>query len=37
MASGIVVDVCSVVLGLDSVLCACDIIFWVTFVDVYVA
>ena len=37
MLTSVIIDVCSVILGLDNILCACDIIFWVTFVNVYVA
>ena len=37
MASGVVIDVWSVELGLDSILCTCNIILWVIVVNVYVA
>ena len=37
MPTNVIVYVCNVMLGLNSVLCARHIILWVAFVDVYVA
>jgi hypothetical protein len=34
--AGIIVDVCNVMLGLDSILRAVDVVFWVAFVSVFV-
>ena len=36
MSASVVVDVCGIVLGLDDILCVCDVIFWVAFIDVNV-
>ena len=37
MLAGVIVDMCIVILGLDSILCACDINFWVAGVSVDLA
>ena len=37
MMSSVVVYVCNTMLGLHSILCANNVIFWVTFVSVHVA